>query len=294
MTASEEDIIRDQSERSALLRAIADVETTLTISSPGSRRILENSLDGMKLRVATLDKRISEAIKEREVQTQAAAIAMQAQREVRLSESEKQAYSAFLQKDFFAKSDFKSLEQFYGGAWERLSDDGKQEMSHRVWEGIRHGEYRFSELPKIVQEKEAKLAYRELTGPSINADSSLNRMSESDRNEFIQAYRAGDHNRALQALGHDGFRQNMAVEFSTGVTHQAADSEKAANNEAVISRAQQNSPKPTGSVEKAPSAAFADLDLGSVNMTAVKLVDTTSLPQVASIPNASGSQIKTR
>ena len=114
VTASEDDILRDQSERSGLQKAIADVETALPVSTPGTRRILENSLEGMKGRVTTLDKKIGDAIHEREVQAreQAATIAAQAQKEARLNESEKQAYSGFLAKEFFTKQDFKSLDQF--------------------------------------------------------------------------------------------------------------------------------------------------------------------------------------
>lgn len=56
------------------------------------------------------------------------------QKEARLSAAEKQQYGSFLEKDFFTKNDFDDLDKFYGSAWDRLTDDGKAQMSHRVWE----------------------------------------------------------------------------------------------------------------------------------------------------------------
>lgn len=83
MTATEEDIFRDEQERGGLNRVIADAETALAAAEPGSRRTLQNFVDQAKGRVALLDKKISDGIKEREIQAQerAAVIAQMAMKE---------------------------------------------------------------------------------------------------------------------------------------------------------------------------------------------------------------------
>ncbi len=295
--ANEEDILRDQNERSGLHRAIADVETALLASTPGTRRILESSLEGMKGRIATLDKKIGDAIHEREVQAreQAASIAAQAQKEVRLSESEKRTYSGFLAKEFFTKQDFKSLDQFYSKSWDRLSEDGKEEMSHRFWEGIRHNEYRFTDAPAIVQEKESRMVFRDLTGPSNAQTRTLEQIPEADRADFIRAYQNGDRNEVGRVLSRDSFRQNMAVESSTGMRHKTADlDDKVADDKAVVAESGDNkTPLAKNNALLASPGSMADLPTDALNLSGVKLVDA-SAPSVAAIPDASGPRVNVR
>ena len=158
VAATEDDIIRDEQERSNLLSAIADVETAIAVSTPGTRRVLENTLENAKKRIATLDKRIDEAKFERQAEQQAqmAAVAKLAAKETALSAQEREEYSGFLKEEFFTKKDFGKLEHFYAHAYDRLSEGGKDEMSKRIDAGIKRGEFKFSDLSETVQAKETQ------------------------------------------------------------------------------------------------------------------------------------------
>ena len=289
MTASEEDILRDQSERSGLQKAIADVETVLSVSRPGTRRILENSLDGMKGRVATLDKKIGDAIHERDVQAreQAATIAAQAQKEARLSESEKQTYSGFLAKEFFTKRDFGKLELFYAHTYDRLSEGGKDEMSHRVWEGVRHGEYRFTDLPEDVQKKEAKRAYDRFIDPTRKRDD-LEQVPETDRNDFIRAYKSGDRKELGEVVNRESFCRNMAIDASKGVNHQTATAGKTADDYSILAEDK------TRNISPDNSSAMAKIKSASEKLKDLTLDDSPPTPLAANIPNAAASQVNER
>jgi len=46
------------------------------------------------------------------------------------------------------------LDAFYASSYDKLSDEGKAQMSTRIQEGIRRGEFEFSDLPERVQKKE--------------------------------------------------------------------------------------------------------------------------------------------
>ena len=82
------------------------------------------------------------------------AIAAMVERETRLSAQEKEVYAGFLEKDYFTKKDFKNLDSFYATSYDKLSDDGKAQMSTRIQEGILRGEFEFSDLPERVQKSE--------------------------------------------------------------------------------------------------------------------------------------------
>ncbi|WP_411845722.1 hypothetical protein AAFN60_19095 [Roseibacillus persicicus] len=82
---------------------------------------------------------------------QEVAIAAIVARETRLSQDEKVLYTEFLEKKAFEKKDFKKLEQFYTHSYEKLSDDGKAQMSQRIDEGIRRGHFDREDLPDIVR-----------------------------------------------------------------------------------------------------------------------------------------------
>ena len=58
--------------------------------------------------------------------------------ETRLSLEEKRRFSALLVHDHFTKADFPRLDAFYrSSAYECLSEEGKDQLSMRVWSGIR-------------------------------------------------------------------------------------------------------------------------------------------------------------
>ena len=110
MAATEADILRDEQERGNLQRAVASLETAIAVSNPGTRRMLELSLDGVKARVSTLDRKIEVAKVEHaaEVQAQAVAAATLAAKETALNASERESYRGFLDEKFFTKKDFAS------------------------------------------------------------------------------------------------------------------------------------------------------------------------------------------
>lgn len=92
--------------------------------------------------------------KEKE-QKDRSAIAAMVERETKLNEEEKKKYAEFLSKDCFSNSDIGDLSTFYqdGGAYDRLSLDGKEQIDSRVEEGIRRGELDRNKLPDHVIDK---------------------------------------------------------------------------------------------------------------------------------------------
>jgi hypothetical protein len=281
-------MIRDQQERDNLQRSIASAETALPVSAPSTRRILENLIEGARGRIATLDTKIKD---EREAQVrEQAAIALMAQKEAALSAREQAEYSGFLKEDFFTKGDFGRLEHFYAHAWDRLSEEGKDEMSHRFWEGIRHGEYKFSDAPKAVRDKEEDRVYAKLTTPQIEQDR-IRQIPESDRADFIRAYKAGDREEAGRVLNRESFGKNVGLGKSAGIKPEASDEGKQVADQAVVENVKKPAAKDADTVAaSAASAKFQDIQLDTVGLKGVALVNATSPPSAASLPDASGSR----
>lgn len=129
---------------------------------------------------------------------------IKAEREIALTQSEQREYASFLGCEFFTKAMFPRLDHFYSQTWDRLSDEGKAEMSKRVWEGVNQGQYRFNELPDSVKEKEAERMHHYLT--SENTRGTFNQtIPQSDRQEFCSAYEAGDKQRSYSVLERPSF-----------------------------------------------------------------------------------------
>ena len=125
-----------------------------------------------------------------------------ATREFRLTAEEQQQYAEFLTREYFTKSDFGALEEFYSSAWERLSEGGKAEMSHRVWEGVRRGEYSFVELPENVRKKEAEFLYQKLAnGQELPAN--LKAIPQAERREFMAAVESGNQTKIDDVMSRD-------------------------------------------------------------------------------------------
>lgn len=287
VAASEDDIIHDQQERDSLLRSIASAETALAVSAPSTRRILENLIEGAKGRVATLDTKIKDD-QEAHAREQSTTVLL-AQKEAALTTREQAEYSGFLKEDFFTKRDFGRLEHFYAGTWDRLSKEGKEEMSHRVWEGIRHDEYRFTDLPKDVREKEEDRIYSKLSDPAKVQDS-MGRIRENDRADFVRAYDAGNRNEAGQVLNREGFRKNTALKTASVIQHQSPTVGNAANDDSLLAA---NRLPQSGAAIVKPTAADG-ASLANVKLNGVVLVDSNSAPSAAAIPDASGSRVNGR
>ncbi|MAS94892.1 MAG: hypothetical protein CMO55_16980 [Verrucomicrobiales bacterium] len=60
-----------------------------------------------------------------------------ASREAALSEKEQSEFRKLLEKNTFSKTDFQTLERFYNGPYDRLTEFGKSQISKRVFAGQR-------------------------------------------------------------------------------------------------------------------------------------------------------------
>lgn len=86
--------------------------------------------------------------------TQEVAIAAMVARETRLNQDEKIAFTEFLEKDYFTKKDAKNIDSFYSGSWDKLTDQGKAQMSQRMDEGVRQGEVEYHDFSPNTLKKE--------------------------------------------------------------------------------------------------------------------------------------------
>ena len=285
MAATEDDILRDEQERSSLLRTMADIERAIVNSPPGSHRILETTLDSVQKRVATLDKKIAEAKAQHEAEQKAAtAAANLVVKETALNARERETYGGFLKEEFFTKKDFGKLAEFYAHTWDRLSESGKDEMSRRVWEGVRREEYRFSELPDVVREKEAARVYKRLRASSIGAEAE-SRIPARDRQDFMDAYEAGRSKEAEKILDRPSFRENLFLKTDFKAhRHAVAGLKRENESKALVENSEQNLPKEqrkdlgdSGSLDKA--------DFSSIKLDGMMAASLPAAISSASIPN---------
>lgn len=198
----------EELEHKQLLATIANIERNMAV--PASREVsalLLTYLNSLKARLGALEER-KKAFEEKKERTESLQrVAVMVERETALNAAEKEQYQGFLQKEYFTKSDFSSLEQFYSNTWDRLTEGGKAEMSHRVWEGVRREEYRFTELPETVKEKEAQ-RLRDALGAG-NRD--LEAIPETDRSDFINSWDAGRKKESYQVLDRPSFAKSVSV-----------------------------------------------------------------------------------
>ena len=289
MTASETDSKFDEMERDKLQAMISAVEAALAGSTPASRGVLERALHESRSRVGFLEKKIHDSHAEHEAQARVeASVAMEmAERETNLNATEKQTFAGFLRKDFFTKRDFGSLESFYAKTWDRLSESGKDEMSHRIWKGIRRDEYKFTDLPKTVQEKEMERAYSRLRGSAIgSADES--RIPANDREDFFRAYEAGKREEAAKVLERESFKQTMFrhSEFKE-IKQTRVEVRRDADGNMVGADVEANSPKRTAK-EKSEWGEQTTAEIGRLNLGSVKLAEAPQQILSSDVPNAKG------
>jgi hypothetical protein len=286
MSESDFEVRRAEMEMDNLQRTIADVETALAVSTPGTRPLWENCLQNAKGRVGVLEKKIKDAQEAREThEREQAAIAALAQKETALSSREKETYSGFLKEDFFTKKDFGPLEQFYEKTWDRLSKDGKDEMSHRVWEGVRKGQYTFGELPPAVREKEAKQAYRLLHDSKINV-AGVDEIPEKDRQDFVRAYEAGKKDDAEKVLERESFKKAMFLGGeSKGVKSVEASKRRESESEQLLAGVK---PAEPGSVAEKPEnpKVIGNTDFSTLQFGGMTTSETTAPVQPPLIANA--------
>jgi cytochrome c556 len=60
-----------------------------------------------------------------------------ADQETALNAKEREKFAALLSKPRFTQADFEQLDAFYAGPYDKLSARGKDELSYRVWGGMR-------------------------------------------------------------------------------------------------------------------------------------------------------------
>jgi hypothetical protein len=293
MAESDFDIRRDELERDNLQRAIAEVKATLVNAKAGTRGILQNFLENANGRIGALDKKIKESQERRESQArEQAAIVELAQKETALNARERETYSGFLKEDFFTKKDFGHLEQFYGSAWDRLSESGKDQMSHRIWEGVRRDEYKFSELPKTVREKEMERAYGRLHGSAIGAGVATE-IPDKDRQDFSRAYEAGKKDEAAKVLERESFKKAMFPESAAKGVKSAAVEIGRENDAKTTVEKTAAGPAPASSAKQtATGGGKANLDLSGVNLDGLKLAATDAPGSSADIPRGAPVTVK--
>jgi hypothetical protein len=213
----------DDVEYANLAEQVRRIELLVDADTRGdSSYLLKSFLHNAKSRMDELrpDEIRTEDEKKEQKAKETAGIAQLAEMEHRLSAREKQQYSEFLNLDYFTKANFDELESFYadGGAWDKLSESGKAQMSHRVWEGIRRDEYDFDELPDSVRKKESERLYQQLTG-QIQSDPNLAKITQQDRVDFIREHEAGNEKEATQVLNRESFSQHVGRSASIEADH---------------------------------------------------------------------------
>ena len=258
----------DLNEYRKLQDTVLEVEKLLAGSPQGVNPLLATFLANAKKRIEVLEHEIKEA--EEKVRVEQAVAAKTAEAEAALNQDEKNIFAGLLKKDFFTKHDLPEVDSFYKRAWDKLTEGGKGELSHRVWEGIRHGEAKFSELLDNIKEKEAKRLY-ELLNKHEDVSTQAAQIPESDRKDFIRAFESGKKEEAYQILDRQSFTNNVSV--SREIKSVDAQASREVDSKSIASAAitkTSDAAKETG-LDDSPS--IGDFDLDAIKIKGVKLAD---------------------
>lgn len=277
---------QDLEELKQLEGNIAKLEAAM-VANPERRTLLGAAIDGMRQRVAELDKKIKEK-EERAFSEKAneAAIREAVAKETALNASEKEAYCGFLEKAFFTKQDFGALDKFYSESWDKLTDDGKAEISYRVWEGVRRGEYKFSELPEVVRKKESERLH-EILSKDQREWGNLTSLPEKDRADFISAHQSGDQVRVDEVLNRDSFKNSVSTKKPDTISHAEA-ARTGETDKAILANLGSAS---TPDAEKNPASEKKPLpDFKDINLDGLALAESkeATKPDIAKTGQASG------
>ena len=271
MAENEEDIKRIEN-------MIAILENNLLKADPRERDALKNTVSDLRTRREEIQKRI----KEREEQEQAQQrynleVSQAMQRETGLNSEEKSIFGKFLQKEFFTKGDLGSLGEFYARTYDRLTEEGKSQMDHRVWEGIRRDEYKFTDLQDSVKERISGGIYRDITKNS-SLTSNIHGIPEQDKEDFISAYGSGDNKKAYEILDREGFKKNIAVRELNPDKNKSVEQDKGVVGQDFSSLVYKRRAEKCNS--SAPSKkSFAGNDLAGIdNLASVPSTDTKAAP----------------
>ena len=158
-------------------------------------------------------------------------------------------------------------------------------MSHRVWEGIRRDEYKFTDLPKVVQEKEAERAYQglKMREEGIGA---VSRIPKVDRDDFIRAHEGGNRDQACEILDRKSFRENMFLGASSKETRDIAATRGRDEEWKAVAANGRTPPgkKPEHASPKVKSAS--DIDASAFNLDGLKMTDAPATISSRDIPGA--------
>jgi hypothetical protein len=276
MAETETESKLDELEMDGLQKAISQAELVLADALPGAKALLANFVQNAKARVGALDRKIKDYQIEQEHAREDAVTVRLAAMESNLNESERETFSGFLRKGFFTKGDFGALEQFYSKTWDRLSERGKDEMSHRIWEGIRHNEYTFAELPETVREKEARRAYSALA----KRDAGTEAIPAKDREEFCRAFEQGHRKEAENVLERESFKKSMfLVGESKRIEHGTVESGREKEAAAIANRIGERTPQSETPAQQASQEEVTTLRRKGVSLkTAEGEVSSSSIP----------------
>ena len=194
----------DETEYRKLSEMVDTIEKAINQGKIPASDIMTNLLLNAKQRMGVLETQSGilhdQNKKDKDTQMNAVIVAM-VERETRLNATEKQAYGEFLEKEYFTRDDLSELESFYanGGAWDRLSEKGKEQMGIRLEEGIRRGEIEFSELSPNMQKKHSDWIYSQLSqGKDVGGKFAS--LSAEDRAAFMREHEAGNYGAAREIL----------------------------------------------------------------------------------------------
>ena len=277
----------DESETLKLEKAINQAEKLIgegRLSGKSASSLLLNEIAKAEKRLETLQPEgwLTDRKEEKKAAAlaQELAVAAKVARESALNHEEKIQYAEFLKVEYFKKSDFDELAAFYSHSWDKLSEEGKDEMSDRVWGGVKRGEYRFDELPAEVAEEEAERLFNKL---SEEHDRRVERigLSESTCVEFAEAWSRGERDRGIRILSDAGWEsrhEGLTVSGGeAGVQSERVETKEAPKNESFRNRE-----------EKPVSTGPADLELSDgllARLDEVNDVDPAPLKELGSPSN---------
>lgn len=197
-----------ESEYKQLLAQIANIERNMAL--PASREVsnaLLTFLNSLKTRLGVLEEKQKAAEESKERAENLQRVVQLVERETALNAAEKEQYGSFLKQEYFTKADFGRLDEFYTNTYDKLTAEGKAQMSYRVWEGVRREEYRFSAMPESVKEREAAGVRQGLEAGHKN----LKAIPEEDRSDFINAWDAGRKHESYKVLDRPSFAKSVSV-----------------------------------------------------------------------------------
>lgn len=274
MAVSENISEADRTERGSLEQAVLDVERKILAMPPGTRPFFNAFLLNAKARLGLLDKKIHDEEREKEQEkSNEVAVVQLAEKEASLDAKEKEEYSGFLKEDYFTKKDFAHLDEFYAHTWNRLSEGGKDQMSKRIWEGVRRNEYKFPDLPKDVQEKEEDRAYKFLKDSPAKRTNAM-QVPEADRVDFIRSYEKGDRAEAAHILDRKGFKEDMFRNAeSPAIDHVSVTAGKSTESSAVVAQVNSGGKPPSKEDIKPPVGSLGSTDVSALDLGAMKPPD---------------------